>query len=90
MILGGIKRGDIVYTVYMATISRWYVVDVLDVVENSVRKQKIYVYLDMPSTAKSCNLTTVYADHAMTLDKAIEEARWFVEKQVIALKGFEE
>ena len=90
MTIGGIKRGDIIYTVYMANISRWYVVDVLDVVESSVRKQKIYAYLDMPSTAKSCNLTTIYADHAMTLDKAIEEARWFVEKQVIALKGVDE
>ena len=90
MTVGGIKRGDIVYTVYMASISRWYVFDVLDVVESSVRKHKAYVYLDMPHATKECGLTCIYLEHAMTLDKAIEEARWFVEKQVIALKGVDE
>ena len=85
-----VNRGDTAYTVYQATISRWYVVDVFETVESSVRREKAYLYLDMPNWMRDKDLMEEQTEKLfLSLDDAIQEASRYVGNQVSILKRSE-
>ena len=88
MTIGGIKRGDTVYTVKMATVFRWYVVDVFTDASDGVRREIAYVYRDMPNWFRSDHLEKKETEQLLrSVDEALELAKLYVRKQEIALKG---
>lgn len=87
MTIGEIKRGDTVYTVEMATVFRWYVVDVFTDASDGVKREKAYVYRDMPNWFRSDHLEEMETQQLLrSVDEALELANLYVRKQEIALK----